>query len=311
MGQSNESLVGVIVPCFNQGRFVVDCIGSLHSQTYTNWRAVVIDDASTDGVSGSICETTASEKVKVVRLERNLGRALVRNEAVRNLGPVDYLLNVDGDDKLSPGYIEQLVAVLDANANAGLAYGLLHYFGDASDASADKTWPNEPWEPRAMYLENVIPGPGVMFRQTALAQTDGWRSEFTKCSGEDYDIWLQVVEAGWEPIWVKDAKYHYRQHPNSFLASADIDTQLQVQLNILKLHIGKIRDSIGVQRFLRRLILPELMRALKQAEKDRVFALIGPLARLCPAATAWALAKHYSRRFAIRFRRTVLRQHAS
>src|SRR5262249_1450485 len=149
--------------------------------------------------------------------------------------------NVDCDDALSVDYVEKLVAALEAVPSAGLAYGVLRFCGAVRNG--EKSWPDRSFRRERMYLENVIPGPGTMIRAAALAQTAGWRSEFGLCSGEDYDIWLQVVEAGWHPLWVQDAIYHYFQHEASFLARARDDTQLEVALNILALHSAHIRRA--------------------------------------------------------------------
>lgn len=285
--------VGVVVPCFNQGRFAAACIESLRQQTYKNWRAVLLDDASTDGESGELCSALASEHVKVVRLNNNLGRALIRNEGVRQLGGVDYILSLDCDDYLSPTYIEQLVFALDADPEIGLAYGLLQYVGAIREGRLSKTWPDKFWRHETIYQENLIPGPGTMFRAKALAETAGWREDFTQCSGEDYDIWLQVIEAGWKPLWVQDATYFYRQHENSFLAGADLNTQLKIELNILKHHYQGIRKSIGVETYLKKLIGPKLLGAIRTGDLNRATNLGQQLWLLCPSITIWMLIKYY------------------
>lgn len=283
-----------MVPCFNQGSFAAPCIDSLHRQTYRNWKAVLLDDCSTDGISGALCEALAGPQVSVVRLSRNRGRALVRNEGVRRLGAVDYILMLDGDDYLSPSYIAQLVRALEATPEAGLAYGLLHYFDH--DGPQDRVWPTTTYNPARRYLENVIPGPGVLFRSTALAATAGWRADFTHCSGEDYDIWLQVVERGWRPIWVQDASYHYRQHSLSFLAQTDLDKRLDAQMAILKYHHRAIRRTVGIDAYLSRFITPALVAAIRAGDCRRVVLLSSGLLRWCPVETVRNLTRYYGQR---------------
>jgi len=283
--------VGVIVPCFNQGHFAAECVASLRAQTYANWRAVVLDDASTDD-SWTTLQTLASDRVSVVHLDRNLGRALVRNEAVRRLGDVDYVLNIDCDDVLTPTYIEKLAAALDANPRAGLAYGLLHFFG----AMEGNTWPSKPLVREARFLENVIPGPSVLFRAEALRQTKGWRREFTKSSGEDWDIWLQVVGAGWDVVWVRDAEYRYRQHSQSFLAQSSERTQIEVQLNLLGLHAKEIAGTVGLDAFLTPQVLPALLGAFRRGDVRYASHLLRRLLRSAPLATLSLVARHYGRR---------------
>jgi glycosyltransferase involved in cell wall biosynthesis len=287
-----EPLAGIIIPCFNQGRFAAECVASVRRQSWPNWRAVIIDDASTDD-SAALLDLLAGDRVDVVHLRRNLGRALVRNEAVRRLGQVDYLLNVDCDDRLTPAYLDQLVRALEADASAGLAYGTLRYFGDAH---VDETWPTEPFDFSRRYLDNNIPGPGVLFRASALAQTSGWRVEFTRDSGEDWDIWLQVVERGWKPVWVREAIYEYRQHGASFLARRSSETRVNQDVLLLGLHARSIRESSGVEAFLAPRVIPDLAAAIRGGRFGRVASLARPLLRHAPVTTTKLLARHYMRR---------------
>lgn len=288
-----DAVVGVIIPCFNQGRYVQECVESLRAQTYPNWRAVVINDASTDGESSELCERVRGSSILVSHLERNHGRALVRNCGVELLGKVDYIVNVDCDDYIEPGYLEKLLKALEENASAGLAYGTLQYFGRGTEGTV---WPTSSWSRERMYLENVIPGPGTMIRSTALLSSQGWRATFTNCSGEDYDIWLQIVEMGWEPMWVNNAKYFYRQHGASFLANTKKDHQLAVALGILKHHKQHISHSIGVKSYLRSIIGPELLFALRSASLRRSAYILSVLLRCCPLDACSYVLSYYLRR---------------
>ena len=292
--------VGVIVPCFNQGRFAAECVASLHAQTWTDWRAVIVDDASTDD-SAALLDMLAGDRVAVVHLTQNLGRALVRNEAVRRLGSVDFVLNVDCDDRLTPPYIEQLVRALERDPKAGLAYGTLRYFGAPHP---NETWPDAPFDFDTRYLDNRIPGPGVLFRASALAETKGWRREYTRHGGEDWDIWLQVVERGWRPVWVRDAIYEYRQHEQSFLARSTTETSTIQDLLLLRLHARAIASSCGLDAFLTPRLIPHLAGSIRAGRFKEAARTAGPLLRHAPGATLKLLARHYGQRLRAILRRS-------
>jgi glycosyltransferase involved in cell wall biosynthesis len=281
--------VGVIVPCFNQGRFAAECVASIEGQTYPELRVVVVNDASTDD-SAALLDALASYRVRVAHLTRNLGRALVRNEAVRLLGDeVDYILNVDCDDRLSPEYVARLVEALERDPQAGLAYGTLHFFGDLRES--ETSWPRAEYVHAERYLENRIPGPGVLFRAAALRETHGWRAAFAPTGNEDVDIWLQLVERGWTPVWVRDAVYHYRHHGSSFLSGANALNQARAALVVLEHHRPGIAETMGVDAYLERHVMPHLRGAVRQRRWGEAKPLLTP-------ATARLLARYYLRRLA-------------
>lgn len=290
---ASSKLVGIIVPCFNQGKFLAECIGSLYKQSYPHWRAVVIDDASTDGESPGLCQATASDKVEVVLLKKNMGRALVRNEGLGRLGVVDYVITIDCDDYLAGTFLEKLANALEASPKAGFAYGVLHPFGEGGAKPRSGAFPDREWARESMYFENLIPGTSALFRCDCLRQTEGWRADFTDCGGEDYDLWLQAVEAGWEPLWVRDADYFYRHHVDSFMANAGKENSLQIELNILKHHFGDIEKTVGVEAYLNLRLLPEIYGSLRTLQLARVASLAIPLLKISPSKFLYATARYY------------------
>lgn len=98
--------VSVIVPVYNNEKFVETCIWSLCRQTYQNLEILVINDGSSDN-SGQILERMA-EKDERIRLihQKNAGVSAARNKGVE-LAEGEYLTFVDGDDYVSTDYIEK------------------------------------------------------------------------------------------------------------------------------------------------------------------------------------------------------------
>lgn len=291
----SEPLVGVIVPCFNQGRFAAECVATIEAQTHANLRVVVVDDASTDE-SGTLLDALASNRVRIVHLERNLGRALVRNEAVRRLGDdVEFILNVDCDDRLSPEYTAKLVAALRAEPKAGLAYGTLHSFGELRE-TAQTTWPAAPYVHEERFVDNRIPGPGVLFRAAALRETKGWRAAFAPTGNEDVDLWLQVVERGWLPIRVRDAVYHYRHHGSSFLSTRTEANRAASAVTVLAHHRAGIDETIGTRAWLEAEVMPWLRGALRNGRLREAAPVLRKLLRVAPLVTIRALGAYYAGR---------------
>lgn len=68
-------LVSVIIPCYNQGRFLGDAIESVLQQTYLNFEIIVVDDGSADNTSRV---ASAHFTVRSIR-QKNHGLSAARN----------------------------------------------------------------------------------------------------------------------------------------------------------------------------------------------------------------------------------------
>ncbi len=104
------SEISVIVPVYNSIRYLPRCLGSLLSQTFTDFELLLIDDGSTDG-SGELCESYAARDSRVRTLRQsNRGQAAARNAGIDLAlsGGSKYLAFVDSDDFAAAQYLEAL-----------------------------------------------------------------------------------------------------------------------------------------------------------------------------------------------------------
>ena len=97
--------ISILVPTYNSEEFIGDCIGSILSQTYSNFELIVVNDASTDDTLRVIDLTinnfqSQSHKIKIISLEQNKGVSAARNIALQN-STGEYVLFVDSDDQLA------------------------------------------------------------------------------------------------------------------------------------------------------------------------------------------------------------------
>jgi glycosyltransferase involved in cell wall biosynthesis len=125
----SQPVVAVVVPAYNTGTYIGETLASLVGQSYTNWRALVVDDGSTDGTADVVRE--AAGRDHRIRLERqvNAGGSAARNKGIEMLAGTGarYLACVDSDDVLLPGAFSSLVGSLEARPDAVGAYGLAEY----------------------------------------------------------------------------------------------------------------------------------------------------------------------------------------
>ena len=112
---SYDSLVTVIIPCFNAENYLSDTINSLLNQTYNNYEILIFDDGSTD-YSLDICNKYAfnCDIITVFHRKNNrevgfiIGFACTLNDLI-SFSTGEYILRSDSDDISHPSRIELLV----------------------------------------------------------------------------------------------------------------------------------------------------------------------------------------------------------
>lgn len=92
-----ESLVSVIIPCYNGEEFIREAIESVINQTYQNWEIIVVDDGSTDNSKEIVDKCRTGQRIKCVQHDINKGIAKARNTGIR-LARGDYIAFLDQDD---------------------------------------------------------------------------------------------------------------------------------------------------------------------------------------------------------------------
>ena len=211
---TRQAVVTAVIPCFNQGQFLAECVGSLRAQTDPNWRAIVVNDCSTDGVTAALCDAQADDRVTVVHLPHNHGRSLARNVGI-GMAQTEAILSLDADDALDPRHFAATVPELLRDPAVGVVYTDYALFGTKSGR-----WKGRPFDAARLYTDQYIRA-GSLFRKSAWAQTGGYKEAFS-IGNEDWDLWLTLVEAGWRGQWVAQPLYRYRLHAQSWTNSGDM-----------------------------------------------------------------------------------------
>jgi glycosyltransferase involved in cell wall biosynthesis len=120
-----NSLVSVVIPNYNCGRFLAETLESVFAQTYPAVEVIVVDDGSTDD-SAAVLDTYA-DRVKIVR-QSNQGVSAARNAGIRaSHGALIALL--DADDLWHPEKLAKQVALF-ATPSVGLVYCAVEYIDE-------------------------------------------------------------------------------------------------------------------------------------------------------------------------------------
>ncbi len=101
--------VSVIVPVYNLEEHLSECLDSLTAQTYRDLDIVLVDDGSSDG-SAALCDGYARDHENARVIHKANGGLVSAWKAGVEAATGDYLMFVDGDDRIDPEMVEELAA---------------------------------------------------------------------------------------------------------------------------------------------------------------------------------------------------------
>ncbi|MEW9673280.1 glycosyltransferase family 2 protein [Ammoniphilus sp. 3BR4] len=118
-------LISIHIVTFNSSKEIADCLKCVLSQSGAfRKRVYILDNASTDETLKTI-EAFSPDEVTVVKSEKNLGYAGGHNYCIRQVEDTDYILTLNPDVKLQPGYIQNILELMSKRPTVGMASGLL------------------------------------------------------------------------------------------------------------------------------------------------------------------------------------------
>ena len=125
MPQSTPA-VTVMIPTFEQAKFIGRALDSLQAQSLADWEAIIIDDGSRDETGEVVSTYLADERIRYYRLQKNqgLGHALNEGIAKANAPLIAYL---PSDDVYYQDHLLSLKTRLEMEAEAVLAYSGIRY----------------------------------------------------------------------------------------------------------------------------------------------------------------------------------------
>lgn len=95
--------ISIIVPCYNQGRYLDEAMTSLLAQTFKNWECIIINDGSTDNTEEVAQQWSSKDNRIKYMSQENAGVSAARNAAIR-ASAGEFILPLDADDKISNDY---------------------------------------------------------------------------------------------------------------------------------------------------------------------------------------------------------------
>ena len=238
--------VSVIIPCYNQGRYLAQAVESVIAQTMPDWECIIVNDGSTDN-TGEVALSLAERDSRIRYIEqenggtsaaKNAGLNAVRGRYVQFLDADDWIMPtkfelqvkaVEGTEELAVSYCDYEFAVEDSATEPPLH--LLNPMIDARDPLVDIA---------TRWGRDLGFAPNCLLLDARFFTEQGICFEPSICFHEDYDCWLSVFALRPRLAKVPEKLAVYRLHGGTA-------TEKREQM----LH-GKVRVLLKQRRLLHR-----------------------------------------------------------
>lgn len=213
--------ISIVIPCYNQGKFLKDALDSLAKCDKSLFEIIIVNDGSNDEFTNEYLASLKEQGLHVI-FQKNLGLGEARNTGIRNSKGL-YILPLDADNKISPEYITESLAVFQTDPEIAVVYGNANYFGDKTGVLKPG-----PFNLQRLMLGNYIDACAVI-RKTVFDKV-GLYDNMKIMGYEDWDLWLRIAFANYKFFYVDKVLFDYRVTKNSMMRTLNEDIQRQNEI---------------------------------------------------------------------------------
>jgi len=286
---SLKPLISVVLPVYNQARYLADSIQSVFAahQKFP-LELIVVDDGSTDNFT-QVFQEFHDERLRLIRQPQNQGLAAALNTGFGHARG-QLLSWTSADNLYEPQCLDILASFLEAQPTIGFVYGnvrLIDELGKPAMQSNYRQLDQAPQDSSVLLLprcpealpewhDNFI-NACFLYRRSVYEQVGAFRSDLA--GAEDFDYWLRVgLVSKLAHVGLAQPLYRYRLHDQSFTSRLETGKLAQLAESCARLareeHQRRgTRDPLAILRRAREM---NFHAVTAEASSEAVVALFCP-----------------------------------
>jgi hypothetical protein len=203
----------VVIPCYNQGPFLHECLESVRHQRLPAAEVIVVDDGSTDPFTIARIDELCVPPIKLVR-QPNRGLSAARNAGV-DAATGDWILPLDADDQITPDALERYAEAIAGDPSIDIWYPDIAQFGLDQETLHQPEF--DPW--RLLWNNHLVCSSAI--RRSVF--TSGIRyNEKMRQGYEDWEFYIHACcERDFRASRLRRAVFRYRRWGYSMIAASD------------------------------------------------------------------------------------------
>lgn len=240
--------VSIVMPVFNQERFLKESILSILIQSYKNFEFLILDDCSTDK-SLNIIKSHKDRRIKLYQNKKRQGITKSLNYLVKT-AKGKYIARMDGDDISLPDRLQKQARFLAKHKETALVGSWAKIIDERGMVVSEFKYPTNQKKIRRVILGfNPFIHPSVMFRKKVFEKVGGYDENLLY--SQDYDLFLRLV-INYPCVNLPFYLLKFRWDPN-------LEKQKKQHLNALKIRLKAVEKYGYNRREILKLIRPALL----------------------------------------------------
>jgi glycosyltransferase involved in cell wall biosynthesis len=210
-----EPLVSFVLPCYNYGRYLPDCLASIFGQTGSgvDFEVVAIDDGSTDDTR-ALLTACRDQRLRVLYHSVNQGHRLTVSEGLAEARG-RFVARIDPDDRLRPNFLAVLLPLFERSPRVGLVHGDAAMINERGEVTCprcdDGVHGGQPFCGSALL---AILERNYLCAPTALARREAWQKHLPVWEGLAFNDWYfnVMIARDYDFAYVPEVVADYRVH---------------------------------------------------------------------------------------------------
>ncbi len=215
----SNSLISIIVPCYNQAQYMDECLQSVFDQTYSNWECIIVNDGSIDNTEEMAKKWEKKDNRFYYFYKENGGVSSARNFGIEKVKGT-YIQFLDADDVLDKNKLEFSLNKLNFTENSAIKM-VISNFRMFTDNQTKTTIPYCTLNAKLFNFESLLYQWNETFSipihcgffEASLFKNVRFPENLT--AQEDWIVWVKIFKLNNKAIFLNEPLALYRRNPNS------------------------------------------------------------------------------------------------
>lgn len=227
--------VSIIVPCYNQGKYMNETLQSVYVQTYINWECIIVNDGSTDDTEEIAKSWETKDKRFKYYYKNNSGVSSTRNFGISKASG-SYLQFLDSDDVLDERKLQLSIDEVCSSSQSKVQIVISNFKMISADSK-------EILPPFCELTEKSFTFENFLFNLFSIQLQCGFfdRRLFEEIkfpenlsAQEDWIVWLAILKTNPEYGFIDLPLAYYRINPSGRMNTVGADDNQVKILDSLK-----------------------------------------------------------------------------